>query len=99
MWEGVTNYLSARAVDDTLATIRRISRNPNAALIITYVDMERSTSRAHLSRGHSGCTRSQSRDGFVSAATRSAVTHPRKKPAGSSLGTYTATSKAQRCTG
>jgi hypothetical protein len=35
----VTNYLSARAVDDTLATIRRISRNPNAALIITYVDI------------------------------------------------------------
>jgi methyltransferase (TIGR00027 family) len=39
VWEGVTNYLSARAVDDTLATIRRISRNPNAALIITYVDI------------------------------------------------------------
>jgi len=39
VWEGVTNYLSARAVDDTLATIRRISCNPNAALIITYVDI------------------------------------------------------------
>jgi methyltransferase (TIGR00027 family) len=39
LWEGVTNYLSARAVDDTLAAIRRISRNPDAALIITYVDI------------------------------------------------------------
>jgi methyltransferase (TIGR00027 family) len=39
VWEGVTNYLSARAVDDTLATIRRISRNPNGALIVTYVDI------------------------------------------------------------
>jgi methyltransferase (TIGR00027 family) len=39
VWEGVTNYLSARAVDDTLATIRRISCNPTAALIITYVDI------------------------------------------------------------
>ncbi|MGB8211264.1 MAG: SAM-dependent methyltransferase [Mycobacterium sp.] len=39
VWEGVTNYLSGRAVDHTLATIRRISRNPNAALIITYVDI------------------------------------------------------------
>jgi O-methyltransferase involved in polyketide biosynthesis len=39
VWEGVTNYLSARAVDDTLAAIRRISRNPNATLIITYVDI------------------------------------------------------------
>jgi len=38
VWEGVTNYLSARAVDDTLVTLRRISRNPNAVLIITYVD-------------------------------------------------------------
>jgi methyltransferase (TIGR00027 family) len=39
VWEGVTNYLSAQAVDDTLATIRRISRNPHGALIVTYVDI------------------------------------------------------------
>jgi methyltransferase (TIGR00027 family) len=39
VWEGVTNYLSARAVDDTLATIRRLSGSPHAALIATYVDI------------------------------------------------------------
>jgi methyltransferase (TIGR00027 family) len=39
VWEGVTNYLSAHAVDDTLSTIRRLSRNPHAALIVTYIDI------------------------------------------------------------
>jgi methyltransferase (TIGR00027 family) len=39
LWEGVTNYLSAHAVDATLATIRRLSRNPSAALIVTYIDI------------------------------------------------------------
>ena len=39
LWEGVTNYLSAHAVDDTLATIRRLSRSPYAALIVTYIDI------------------------------------------------------------
>jgi methyltransferase (TIGR00027 family) len=39
VWEGVTNYLSAHAVDDTLATIRRLSGGPHAALIVTYVDI------------------------------------------------------------
>lgn len=39
VWEGVTNYLSASAVDNTLDTIRRLSRNPHAALILTYVDI------------------------------------------------------------
>jgi methyltransferase (TIGR00027 family) len=39
VWEGVTNYLCARAVDDTLATLRRLSGSPHAALIATYVDI------------------------------------------------------------
>jgi methyltransferase (TIGR00027 family) len=39
LWEGVTNYLSARAIDDTLAAMRRMSRNPHGALIVTYVDI------------------------------------------------------------
>ena len=39
VWEGVTNYLSARAVDDTLAIIRRLSGGPHAVLIATYVDV------------------------------------------------------------
>ena len=39
VWEGVTNYLSAHAVDDTLATIRRFSAGQDAALIVTYIDI------------------------------------------------------------
>ena len=39
VWEGVTNYLSAEAVDDTLATIRRLAGSPHVALIATYVDI------------------------------------------------------------
>jgi methyltransferase (TIGR00027 family) len=39
LWEGVTNYLSARAVEDTLATIRRLLGSRHAALIVTYVDI------------------------------------------------------------
>jgi methyltransferase (TIGR00027 family) len=39
VWEGVTNYLSAHAVDDTLATIRRASAGRDATLIVTYVDV------------------------------------------------------------
>lgn len=39
VWEGVTNYLSARAVDDTLDTIRRLSPSRGAALIVTYIDI------------------------------------------------------------
>jgi methyltransferase (TIGR00027 family) len=39
LWEGVTNYLSAGAVDDTLATIRRLAGNPHGALIVTYIDI------------------------------------------------------------
>jgi methyltransferase (TIGR00027 family) len=39
VWEGVTNYLSARAIDDTLATIRRLPLSRDAALIATYIDV------------------------------------------------------------
>jgi methyltransferase (TIGR00027 family) len=39
VWEGVTNYLSAHAVDDTLATIRRASGGQDATLIVTYIDI------------------------------------------------------------
>jgi methyltransferase (TIGR00027 family) len=39
VWEGVTNYLSAHAVDDTLATIRRASAGQDATLIVTYIDI------------------------------------------------------------
>jgi methyltransferase (TIGR00027 family) len=37
IWEGVTNYLSARAVDETLATIGRLA-GPGSALVFTYID-------------------------------------------------------------
>src|SRR5204863_6831 len=37
VWEGVTNYLTARAVDDTLAVIRALAA-PGTRLVITYVD-------------------------------------------------------------
>jgi methyltransferase (TIGR00027 family) len=36
VWEGVTNYLSAAAVDATLATIRDLAA-PGSALVVTYV--------------------------------------------------------------
>lgn len=39
VWEGVTNYLSARAVDDTLAIIRRLPLGRDASLIATYIDI------------------------------------------------------------
>jgi len=39
VWEGVTNYLSAHAVDDTLATIRRFSAGQDTTLIVTYIDI------------------------------------------------------------
>jgi methyltransferase (TIGR00027 family) len=37
IWEGVTNYLSATAVDETLLTIGRLAR-PGGTLVFTYID-------------------------------------------------------------
>jgi methyltransferase (TIGR00027 family) len=37
MWEGVTNYLSATAVDETLLTIGRLA-GPGGVLVFTYID-------------------------------------------------------------
>ena len=37
VWEGVTNYLSARAVDGTLAAIGRLA-GPGGVLVFTYID-------------------------------------------------------------
>ena len=37
LWEGVTNYLTPAAVDDTLAAIRRLTC-PGSVLLFTYVD-------------------------------------------------------------
>jgi methyltransferase (TIGR00027 family) len=39
LWEGVTNYLSAHAVDGTLSTMRHFSHSGHATLIVTYVDI------------------------------------------------------------
>ena len=36
MWEGVTNYLTAGAVDTTLASIRALAA-PGSVLVFTYV--------------------------------------------------------------
>jgi methyltransferase (TIGR00027 family) len=36
VWEGVTNYLTAEAVDTTLATIRELAA-PGSTLVVTYV--------------------------------------------------------------
>jgi methyltransferase (TIGR00027 family) len=53
VWEGVTNYLSARAVDDTLATIRRISCKPQRG-VDHYLRRHPSARRAEpVSRGSS----------------------------------------------
>ncbi len=37
IWEGVTNYLTATAVDETLLTIGRLV-HPNSVLVFTYID-------------------------------------------------------------
>jgi methyltransferase (TIGR00027 family) len=37
IWEGVTNYLTARAVDATLATVVRLS-GQGSVLVFTYID-------------------------------------------------------------
>jgi methyltransferase (TIGR00027 family) len=37
IWEGVTNYLSERAVDETLLAIERLTR-PGSVLVFTYID-------------------------------------------------------------
>jgi methyltransferase (TIGR00027 family) len=37
IWEGVTNYLSATAVDETLLTIGRLA-GPGGVLVFTYID-------------------------------------------------------------
>jgi methyltransferase (TIGR00027 family) len=37
LWEGVTNYLTAQAVDGTLAAIRQLA-SPGSSLLFTYVD-------------------------------------------------------------
>lgn len=37
LWEGVTNYLTADAVEETLAAIRRLAC-PQSTLVLTYID-------------------------------------------------------------